>query len=71
MAQDMPDGEGKELFVRYGMDPERWKATQRDRCPYNMPLAWIVGVPLVTPLVFLVLDLAIVDKDYTCLRIIS
>jgi len=60
----------KDLFIRYSMDPKTWRLAQRDHFPYNVKLEYIVGIPLVFPLIFLVCDLAIVDKDMKALKTI-
>ena len=49
----------KDLFVRYNMDQKIWKAAQRTGFPYNLTLEWIIGVPLICPLVFLLYTLAL------------
>ena len=44
------------------MNPETWRKAQRNHFPYNTELEYIVGIPLIAPLAFLVFDLAIVQR---------
>jgi hypothetical protein len=52
----------KDLHERYNMDPKVWRKAQRHGFPYNIPLDYIVGIPLFAPLAFLIFDLAIIDR---------
>ena len=67
-ASSWEDPIEKDLFIRYNMDPEVWRKSQRNHFPYNVPLDLIVGAPLVLPILVLLLDLAFIDKDYTYLK---
>ena len=69
-AEKIEDPVAKDLFIRYNMDPVKWQATSRGHFPFNVPLNYIIGVPLVVPIVFLLLDFIIVDKDYSSLATI-
>lgn len=66
-AESWQDPVEKDLFIRYNMDPEVWRKSQRNHFPYNVPLDLIVGVPLVLPIAALIVDLAFIDKDYSYL----
>ena len=59
---DITDPVEKDLLIRYSMDPKTWRLSQRQGFPFNVPLEFIVGVPLVAPLSFLIFDLAIIDR---------
>jgi hypothetical protein len=52
------------------MDPKIWKAAQRNHFPYNVSLELIVGVPLFFPIIYLVLNLALFEKNYEYLKTI-
>jgi len=57
----------KDLYVRYNMNPNLWRNSERNYFPYNVPLEIIVGTPLVLPLVFLIYVLGIRDTNYSLL----
>ena len=57
----------RSLFIRYGMDAKIWQASQRNYFPYNVPLEFIAGVPLVAPISVLIYNLY-VDKDWAYLK---
>ena len=52
------------------MDSKIWKAAQRNHFPYNVKLEWIVGVPLVLPLGFLLIHMTVVHPDVAFLKTI-
>ncbi len=52
------------------MDPKIWRNSQRKEFLYNIKLEWIVGIPIIFPLIFLIFDLAIRDKNYSYLMTI-
>ena len=54
----------RDLYIRYNMDPAKWQSTSRGHFPFNTSLNLIIGIPLVVPLLFLLLDFVVVDKDY-------
>jgi hypothetical protein len=51
-----------DLKSRYSMDTQLWRATNRSAWHYSTPLEWIIGIPLVLPLLYLLLVLGM--KDY-------
>ena len=63
------DDTERSIFVRYGMDAKIWQASQRNYFPYNVPLEFIAGVPLVAPIAVLIYNLS-VDKDWAYLKTI-
>jgi hypothetical protein len=60
----------KDLFVRYNMDPVKWREAQRRGFPYNVPLELILGVPLVVPLFFILSSLFLNMKSTFYLKTI-
>ena len=45
-----------DLFVRYSMDPQIWRAAQLKSAIHSIPLKVIVGAPMVLPLLFLLIN---------------
>jgi len=58
---NMTDREERDLYVRYNMDMKIWRKAQRHHFPYNVSLEMIVGLPFCMPIIFLVIDLGMVD----------
>ena len=47
------------------MDPATWRLTLRSSPFYSTPLEYIIGLPLILPLIFLLFDLWITDQNYS------
>lgn len=45
-----------DLFIRYSMDHKIWRAAQRNNWIYDIPLKFIIGGPMVLPLIFLLIN---------------
>ena len=52
------------------MDAVIWRQCQRHHFPYNTSLGLIVGIPLVLPLIFLVINFGVLEKNFVYLKTI-
>ena len=60
----------KELYVRYAMDPQVWRNSSRSTFPFNASFDTIVYLPMVAPILFLIINLTVINQDFQYLRTI-
>lgn len=52
------------------MDAVIWRASMRPDFPYNLDLKWIVGVPFILPMAYIIFDMAVIAKNFIYLKTI-
>lgn len=51
------------------MDPILWRKAQRHSFPYNVPLWFITCIPLIGPITYLIVDMAVIDRNFDILKL--
>ena len=52
------------------MDPVLWRECQRNDFPYNLSLGWVIGIPFLIPMLFVIFDMGVIHKNFIYLKTI-